>query len=54
MNPQTGQSCKRSRGAADRGVAIRIYLDGTQFAEREPVKVFLDCPSSEFLGQAAA
>jgi phosphatidylserine/phosphatidylglycerophosphate/cardiolipin synthase-like enzyme len=28
--------------AADRGVAIRIYLDGTQFAEREPAKVFLD------------
>ena len=22
--------------AADRGVAIRIYLDGTQLAEREP------------------
>ena len=28
--------------AADRGVAIRIYLDGTQFAEREPAKVFFD------------
>ena len=28
--------------AADRGVAIRIYLDGTQLAEREPAKVFLD------------
>jgi phosphatidylserine/phosphatidylglycerophosphate/cardiolipin synthase-like enzyme len=28
--------------AADRGVHIRIYLDGTQFAEREPVKVFND------------
>jgi phosphatidylserine/phosphatidylglycerophosphate/cardiolipin synthase-like enzyme len=28
--------------AADRGVAIRIYLDGTQFAEREPAKVFRD------------
>ena len=28
--------------AADRGVAIRIYLDGTQLAEREPVKVFND------------
>ena len=34
-----------SRGrahAADRGVAIRIYLDGTQLAEREPAKVFND------------
>ena len=28
--------------AADRGVAIRIYLDGTQLAEREPAKAFLD------------
>ncbi|MGC2223932.1 MAG: phospholipase D-like domain-containing protein [Methylocella sp.] len=28
--------------AADRGVAIRIYLDGTQLAEREPMKVFND------------
>ena len=28
--------------AADRGVAIRIYLDGTQLAEREPAKVFND------------
>jgi phosphatidylserine/phosphatidylglycerophosphate/cardiolipin synthase-like enzyme len=28
--------------AADRGVAIRIYLDGAQFAEREPAKVFQD------------
>jgi phosphatidylserine/phosphatidylglycerophosphate/cardiolipin synthase-like enzyme len=28
--------------AADRGVKIRIYLDGTQFAEREPTKVFED------------
>jgi phosphatidylserine/phosphatidylglycerophosphate/cardiolipin synthase-like enzyme len=28
--------------AADRGVAIRIYLDGAQFAEREPTKVFND------------
>ena len=28
--------------AADRGVAIRIYLDGTQLAEREPAKVFHD------------
>ncbi|MDQ6870026.1 MAG: phospholipase D-like domain-containing protein [Pseudomonadota bacterium] len=28
--------------AADRGVAIRIYLDGTQLAEREPAKAFND------------
>jgi phosphatidylserine/phosphatidylglycerophosphate/cardiolipin synthase-like enzyme len=28
--------------AADRGVAIRIYLDGTQLAERKPAKVFND------------
>jgi len=28
--------------AADRGVAIRIYLDATQLAEREPAKVFND------------
>ena len=28
--------------AADRGVQIRIYLDGTQLAEREPAKVFRD------------
>ncbi len=28
--------------AADRGVAIRIYLDGSQLAEREPAKVFND------------
>ncbi len=28
--------------AADRGVAIRIYLDGKQLAEREPAKVFND------------
>jgi phosphatidylserine/phosphatidylglycerophosphate/cardiolipin synthase-like enzyme len=28
--------------AADRGVHIRIYLDGAQFAEREPAKVFND------------
>ncbi len=28
--------------AADRGVKARIYLDGTQFAEREPAKVFND------------
>jgi phosphatidylserine/phosphatidylglycerophosphate/cardiolipin synthase-like enzyme len=26
--------------AADRGVKVRIYLDGTQFAEREPAKDF--------------
>jgi PLD-like domain len=31
-----------SRHTADRGVAIRIYLDGAQFAEREPAKVFRD------------
>jgi phosphatidylserine/phosphatidylglycerophosphate/cardiolipin synthase-like enzyme len=28
--------------AADRGVRVRIYLDGTQFSEREPAKVFND------------
>src|SRR3977135_3422982 len=28
--------------AADRGVKVRIYLDGTQLAEREPAKVFQD------------
>ena len=28
--------------AADRGIAIRIYLDGTQLAERPPAKVFND------------
>jgi phosphatidylserine/phosphatidylglycerophosphate/cardiolipin synthase-like enzyme len=28
--------------AADRGVKVRIYLDGTQLAEREPTKVFQD------------
>ena len=28
--------------AADRGVHIRIYLDGAQLAEREPAKVFHD------------
>ncbi len=27
---------------ADRDVRVRIYLDGTQFAEREPAKVFQD------------
>jgi phosphatidylserine/phosphatidylglycerophosphate/cardiolipin synthase-like enzyme len=26
--------------AADRGVSVRIYLDGTQLAEHEPTKVF--------------
>jgi len=28
--------------AADRGVKVRIYLNGTQLAEREPSKVFND------------
>jgi phosphatidylserine/phosphatidylglycerophosphate/cardiolipin synthase-like enzyme len=28
--------------AADRGVRVHIYLDGTQFAEREPTRVFQD------------
>src|ERR1700724_4108900 len=28
--------------AADRGVHIRIYLDGTQLAERAPANVFRD------------
>ena len=28
--------------AADRGVKVRIYLDGTQLAERKPVKPFRD------------
>jgi phosphatidylserine/phosphatidylglycerophosphate/cardiolipin synthase-like enzyme len=28
--------------AADRGVTVRIYLDGTQFTEREPATVFHD------------
>jgi hypothetical protein len=28
--------------AADRGVKVRIYLDGAQLAEREPAKVFFD------------
>jgi phosphatidylserine/phosphatidylglycerophosphate/cardiolipin synthase-like enzyme len=28
--------------AADRGVKVRVYLDGTQLAEREPAKVFND------------
>jgi phosphatidylserine/phosphatidylglycerophosphate/cardiolipin synthase-like enzyme len=26
--------------AAERSIKVRIYLDGTQFAEREPTKVF--------------
>jgi hypothetical protein len=28
--------------AADRGVKVRIYLDGTQLVEHEPAKVFRD------------
>jgi phosphatidylserine/phosphatidylglycerophosphate/cardiolipin synthase-like enzyme len=28
--------------AADRGVKVRIYLDGTQLGEREPAKAFRD------------
>jgi len=28
--------------AADRGVRVRLYLDGTQLAERWPSKVFFD------------
>jgi hypothetical protein len=28
--------------AADRGVKVRIYLDGSQLAERDPSKVFND------------
>jgi phosphatidylserine/phosphatidylglycerophosphate/cardiolipin synthase-like enzyme len=28
--------------AADRGVKVRIYLDGVQLAEREPAKLFFD------------
>src|ERR1700730_1286684 len=27
-------------GSADRGVGVRIYLDGEQLSEREPAKVF--------------
>ncbi|HUZ92241.1 MAG TPA: phospholipase D-like domain-containing protein [Methylocella sp.] len=30
------------RRAANRGVKVRIYLAGTQFAECEPAKVFHD------------
>jgi hypothetical protein len=33
--------CARAH-AADRGVKVRIYLDGTQLAERQPAKVFND------------
>jgi phosphatidylserine/phosphatidylglycerophosphate/cardiolipin synthase-like enzyme len=33
------QALKR---AADRGVRVHIYLDGTQFSEREPTRVFQD------------
>jgi PLD-like domain len=39
--------------AADRGVVIRIYLDGTQLAEREPAKVFnnlAETPGASRLG----
>jgi phosphatidylserine/phosphatidylglycerophosphate/cardiolipin synthase-like enzyme len=32
--------------AADRGVKVRIYLDGGQLAEREPAKLFLDLARS--------
>jgi hypothetical protein len=28
--------------AADRAVKVRIYLDGTQLAQREPTEVFND------------
>ena len=28
--------------AADRGVKVRIYLDGNQFREREPARTFKD------------
>jgi phosphatidylserine/phosphatidylglycerophosphate/cardiolipin synthase-like enzyme len=30
--------------AADRGVKVRIYLDDTQLAEREPARVFRTLP----------
>jgi phosphatidylserine/phosphatidylglycerophosphate/cardiolipin synthase-like enzyme len=36
--------------AADRGVNVRIYLDGTQLAEHEPAKIFqelADAPGIE-------
>ena len=39
LTPAAAQALTR---AADRGVHIRIYLDGTQLAEREPSKVFDD------------
>jgi phosphatidylserine/phosphatidylglycerophosphate/cardiolipin synthase-like enzyme len=41
--------------AADRGVRVRIYLDGAQLAEREPAKVFNDLaetPGVELRNQA--
>jgi phosphatidylserine/phosphatidylglycerophosphate/cardiolipin synthase-like enzyme len=40
-----------STRAADRGVAIRIYLDGTQLAEREPAKVFNDLAETPGVGE---
>jgi phosphatidylserine/phosphatidylglycerophosphate/cardiolipin synthase-like enzyme len=46
------QALKR---AADRGVKVRIYLDGTQFAEREPTRVFEElaqCPRRRNQDQA--
>src|ERR1700752_2516270 len=36
--------------AADRGVVIRINLDGTQLAEREPAKVFRDLAETPGVG----
>jgi hypothetical protein len=36
--------------AADRGVKVRIYLDGTQLAEREPAKVFNDLAETTTTG----
>jgi hypothetical protein len=41
-------SCGRAH-AADRGVAIRIYLDGTQLAECERAKVFISMTSPKRL-----
>jgi phosphatidylserine/phosphatidylglycerophosphate/cardiolipin synthase-like enzyme len=41
--------------AADRGVKVRIYLDGAQFAAREPTMVFnelAETPGVEIKGQA--
>jgi phosphatidylserine/phosphatidylglycerophosphate/cardiolipin synthase-like enzyme len=32
--------------ATDRGVKVRIYLDGNQLAERNPLKVFQDLPAT--------